>query len=208
MTALIPKILQLTFALVAALILLTSAPAEAQEGDWLRWGSGNTTGGINASTGYDREFIREWEKNPPKGFPTVSAANIGPMTVAIKRYEEIVKAGGWQPIPDVKPMDGKSLQPGQTSPAVALVAARLVASGDLEGEGNSTGYFDGALEKAVKRFQASNGLTPTGIVDDRTATAMSVPADARLKQLKANLPRVAELSGSRPKKYGISKLYF
>lgn len=201
MTALIHKILQPRFAFVPALVLLMAVPAAAQDGDWLRWGAGNTTGGINASAGYDREFIREWEKNPPKGFPTVSAANLGPMKAAIKRYEEIVKAGGWQPIPDVKLMDGKSLQQGQTSPAVALVAARLAASGDLEGGANASGYFDGALEKAVKRFQASNGLTPTGIVDDRTATAMSVPADARLKQLKTNLPRVAELAGSRPKKY-------
>ncbi len=201
MTVLTLKYLQPKFACVPAMVLLMSAPAVAQDGDWLRWGAGNTTGGINASTGYDREFIREWEKNPPKGFPTVSSANLGPMKAAIKRYEEIVKAGGWQAIPDVKQMDGKSLQQGQTAPAVALVAARLAASGDLEGGANSSGYFDGALEKAVKRFQASNGLTPTGVVDDRTATAMSVPADARLKQLKANLPRVAELAGSRPKKY-------
>ena len=81
--------------------------------------------------------------------------------------------------------------------------ARLATSGDLEGGSSSGGYFDGALEKAVKRFQASNGLTPTGIVDDRTASAMNVPADVRLKQLKTNLGRVAELAVSRPKKYVI-----
>ena len=46
------------------------------------------------------------------------------------------------------------------------------------------------LEKAVKRFQASNGLTPTGIVDKRTIAALNVPAEARLKQLKTNLARL------------------
>ncbi len=184
---------------LAALLVLAATSASAQENDWLRWGPGNTTGAID----YDREFIKSWEKNPPKGFPTVSSANIAPMKAAIKRYEDIVKAGGWQPIPDVKQMEGKSLQQGQAAPAVGLVRARLGASGDLQNASSSTTTFDGALEKAVKRFQASNGLTPTGIVDDRTASAMNVPADARLKQLKVNLGRVTELAGSRPKRYVI-----
>ena len=55
----------------------------------------------------------------------------------------------------------------------------------------------------MKRFQATNGLTPTGIVDERTVAAMNVPADARLKQLKTNLGRLTELAGSRPKRYVI-----
>jgi L,D-transpeptidase YcbB len=182
-----------------AAIVSMGGPAAAQDNDWLRFGPGGTTGAIN--TGYDREFIKEWEKNPPKGFPTVSAANIAPTKAAIKRYEDIVKRGGWQAIPDVKPLEGKSLQMGQTHPIVALVAARLAATGELEGQAGASGYFDGALEKAVKRFQATNGLTPTGIVDERTAAAMSVPADARLKQLKTNLGRLAEFAGGRPKRY-------
>jgi L,D-transpeptidase YcbB len=186
-------------ATLVAVAALAPLSAQAQESDWLRWGPGNTTGAID----YDREFIKSWEKNPPKGFPTASSANIAPMKAAIKHYEDVVKAGGWQPIPDVKQMEGKSLQQGQTAPAVGLVRARLAASGDLQDASSSTTYFDGALEKAVKRFQASNGLTPTGIVDDRTASAMNVPADARLKQLKVNLGRVAELAGSRPKRYVI-----
>jgi len=185
----------------AASALMTATPVIAQDNDWLRWGPGTATGTINA--GVDREFIKAWEKNPPKGFPTLSPANLAPMKAAIKLYEDIVKRGGWQPLPDVKQLEGKSLQLGQTAPGVALVAARLALTGDLEGGSSSAGYFDAALEKAVKRFQASNGLTPTGIVDDRTATAMSVPAEARQKQLKLNLTRVAELAGSRPKKYVI-----
>lgn len=174
-------------------------PLSAQDNDWFRWDSGPPKGAVNS--GVDREFIKEWEKNPPKGFPTISALNLGPTRAAIKRYEEIVKRGGWQPIPDVRQMDGKSLQMGEVSPAVALVSARLSASGDLEGGLSGSGQFDAALEKAVRRFQASNGLTPTGIVDDRTASAMNVPAEARLKQLRANLTRLGELSASRPKKY-------
>ena len=188
------------FALAAVLTCAgAGCPVRAQDNDWVRFGPGSTTGAID----YDREFIKSWEKNPPKGFPTVSPANIAPTKAAIKRYEDIVKAGGWQAIPDVKVMDGKSLQLGQTAPAVALVRARLASSGDLPDSSSYTTYFDGSLEKGVKRFQASNGLTPTGIVDDRTASAMNVPADARLKQLKTNLSRINELAGSRPKRYVI-----
>ena len=188
-------------AVFAGLAMLAASPVCAQETDWLHWGPGNTTGAIN--TNYDREFIKEWEKNPPKGFPTLSTANIAPMKAAIKRYEDIVKRGGWQPIPDVKQMEGKSLQRAQSGPAVAVVQARFAAGGDLPEGASADGYFDAGLETAVKRFQATNGLTPTGIVDERTALAMSVPADVRLKQLKTNLGRVSELAGTRGKRYVI-----
>ena len=172
---------------------VAASPVSAQENDWLRFGPGNTTGAIN--TDYDRQFIKDWESNPPKGFATISAANIAPTKAAIKRYEEIVKAGGWQPLPDVKQLEGKSLVVAQTHPAVAVVRARLAASGDLTEASSSSTYFDRGPETAVKRFQATNGLTPTGIVDERTSLAMNVPADARLKQLKANLTRLSEFAG-------------
>ena len=124
-------------AVFAGLAMLAASPVSAQETDWLHWGTGNTTGAIN--TNYDREFIKEWEKNPPKGFPTLSTANIAPMKAAIKRYEDIVKRGGWQPIPDVKQMEGKSLQRAQSGPAVAVVQARLAASGDLPEGASASG---------------------------------------------------------------------
>jgi L,D-transpeptidase YcbB len=178
-----------------------AAPATAQDSDWLRFGPNSTTGALN--TPYDREFIREWETNPPKGFPTAAQANITPMKAAIRRYEDIVKAGGWQPIPNPRPLAEKSFQPGMSDPAVGLIRARLAASGDLEAARNASNTYDGALEMAVKRFQAANGLTPTGLVDERTAAAMSVPADARLKQLKTNLSRIVEFGAGRGRKYVI-----
>jgi L,D-transpeptidase YcbB len=61
--------------------------------------------------------------------------------------------------------------------------------------------FDYGLEKAVKRFQASNGLSPTGVIDKRTIAAMNVPAAARLHQLKVNLQRLTEVVRSLPQKY-------
>ena len=144
---------------------------------------------------YDREFVREWEANPPKGFPTVAKNNIEPTKAAIKRYSDIVAAGGWAPLPP------DEMRSGESYPAVPLLRQRLADSGDLRTSDTSSPGFDFELETAVKRFQASNGLTPTGIVDKRTVAALNVPAEARLKQLKANLGRLTELSSQTSKRY-------
>lgn len=137
----------------------------------------------------DRSFIKEWEGNPPPGFPTLSPANITATKAAITRYTEIVAAGGWQTVPEVR------VRPGDTHFVVSVIRERLTASGEYKGDGSSGEVFDGELEDAVKRFQATSGLTPTGVVDERTVAALNVPADARLKQLKVNLTRLTEMVG-------------
>lgn len=170
----------------------TSAPAWASDGaSWNPFANQTPT----YSQPYDRTFIREWEANPPRGYPTISVNNIEPMKAAIKRYADIVKNGGWKPLPDVK------LQVGVTHSAVAMLRERLYMSGDLREGSSYPDYFDYYLERAVKRFQASNGLAPTGIVDTRTIAALNVPASARLRQLRTNLDRVSSLARSAGKKY-------
>ncbi len=162
---------------------------------WLKFGpsgDGGSSYSSSAST-YDREFVREWEANPPRGYPTLSAANIEATKVAVKRYEDIVKAGGW------KPLGSTELQPGTSGAAVAELRERLKVSGDLKEDGYYPDSFDSGLERAVKRFQASNGLTPTGIVDKRTLAALNVPAQSRLKQLKQGLERLRQYAGGTGK---------
>ena len=181
-----------------ALGLLASTPALAYDGQqsWMRFDPQNTaTSAVDQP--YDHSFARQWEANPPKGFPTLAAENIAAMKVAIKRYTDIVEGGGWPTLPDA------SLQPGESGRSVELLRQRLAASGDLRGpdEGMLGSGYDYAVERAVKRFQASNGLTPTGIVDKRTIAALNVPAAVRLKQLKTNLDRVQELARTAGKKY-------
>lgn len=155
------------------------------------------------SESYDREFVREWESNPPKGYATLSRANIDATKGAVTRYSAMVQAGGWAALPEPQKRDGQwdLLQAGSRDPAVRLLRARLAMSGELKDGDSTSDYFDYELEKAVKRFQASNGLTPTGIVDKRTVVALNVPADARLKQLKANVTRLQQLVPATAKKY-------
>jgi murein L,D-transpeptidase YcbB/YkuD len=88
-----------------------------------------------------------------------------------------------------------------THGAVAILRQRLLLSGDLKEGSSYPDNFDYYLERAVKRFQASNGLSPTGVVDQRTIAALNVPASDRLRQLRTNLGRVSELARSAGKKY-------
>ncbi len=169
-----------------------AASAVAQE--WNPFRDTTASVGSGGQT-YDREFIREWESRPPRGYATIAAANIDATKAAIARYADIVSNGGWPVVPDTQ------MQTGSNGPAVEALRTRLTLSGDLKEQSNFRGHFDGFVEKAVKRFQASNGLSPTGIVDKRTVVALNIPAASRLKQLQANLPRLQELVRGAPKKY-------
>lgn len=176
-------------ALAAALALAASPLAVAQDFKFGPVGDGPGT------AGFEREFVREWEANPEKGLPTISKANVAPTKAAIARYAEIVAAGGWRPVPNVK------LHNGMTHPAVPALRARLLASGDLRDASSSSTYFDYYVSQAVQRFQESNGLSPTGVTDERTVAALNVPAVVRLTQLRKNLSRLTALSVSKARKY-------
>jgi L,D-transpeptidase YcbB len=181
----------------ASFLRLGGAEAQIQFGPTGN-GPGNTAAG-----NYDREFVREWESNPPKGFATLAKANVAATKEAIKRYTEIVDRGGWPQIPEPegKVSRDKLMQFGINDPAVSLLRARLTASGDLSDGDTTSTSFSYSVEKALQRFQASNGLSPTGIADKRTIGALNVPADARLKQLKINLGRLQETVSTTAKKY-------
>ncbi len=172
----------------------TIQAARADDGatSWIRF-NGKPIDKI-ARRSYDRAFVREWEANPPRGYPTLSRRNIEPTKAAIKRYRAIVKDGGWTKIP------GKTkLEVGVTSDAVRLLQKRLIATGELRGTAST--YFDYATEKALKRFQATNGLTPTGRLDDRTRGALNVPAKVRLNQLRINLNRLRANAQNGKRRY-------
>jgi murein L,D-transpeptidase YcbB/YkuD len=180
----------------AALAGLPLTPtAEASDGQsWMRFNNSPQSPSLDQP--FDHSFAKQWEANPPKGFPTLSPENLNALKAAIKRYSDVVARGGWRTLPD------SQVQPGASGATVAILRERLRLSGDLREDGASfSDYFDGSLEKAVKRFQASNGLTPTGIVDKRTAAALNVPAAARLRQLKTNLGRLQELARTAGKRY-------
>ncbi|MFM9943029.1 MAG: murein L,D-transpeptidase [Hyphomicrobiaceae bacterium] len=189
-----PTRLVLSLLLAGAVVAPGTAIAEEGNQAWLQFPGSAPRQPLGQP--FDHSFAKQWEANPPKGFPTLSPENINALTAAIKRYADVVERGGWQSIPDA------SLQPGAMGASVAILRQRLLMSGDLrQDDAGFSEIYDGTLEKAVKRFQASNGLTPTGIVDKRTVVALNVPATARLRQLRTNLARLQEFAKTAGKKY-------
>lgn len=181
-------------AVIAGMAVLVAAKAPVLAQDFLRFGPVGEGPGEYSRT-YDRGFIREWQSNPPKGYPTASKANLAPTKAAVAQYEEIVARGGFPLVPDVE------LEPGASDPAVAVLRRRLMRSGDLAVDTSFPEHFGSDLDTAVKRFQASNGLAPTGVVDKRTIAALNVPSEVRLAQLKANLERLNDLTKIVAKRY-------
>lgn len=102
---------------------------------------------------------------------------------ALVKYNAIVMVGGWETIPG-----GGTLRSGASDSRVPALRRRLAFSGDLPEDGDTeTNYFDGELEKAVKRFQARHGLTPDGAVGPKSLLVLNVPAEVWAEQLAANL---------------------
>ena len=190
-------LLSLTSA-VFVLATTTSGGAQGESGtSWIRFGGQSYEQATNPA--YDRSYAQKWEANPPRGYPTISKKNIEPTKLAIKRYAKIVKAGGWKKIP--KMPKKMRLEVAMTDKRIGILHDRLLASGDLRSSSGYPNYFDYALEKALRRYQASNGLTPTGIVDHRTVNALNVPAKARLRQLRINLNRLRAHAKSGKRRY-------
>lgn len=124
----------------------------------------------------------------PSREPWISANAEQQMLQAVVRYEKIVASGGWPRLPD-----RVTLRPGDSGAEVASVRRRLESSGDIRSGTGDAYAFDTELEAAVKRYQASNGVEPTGIVYGITQRLMNVPAETRLKQLRLNLERMREV---------------
>jgi murein L,D-transpeptidase YcbB/YkuD len=103
----------------------------------------------------------------------------------IKRYGEVVKAGGWAPIK----LSSKTVKKGQSDEAVVALKKRLKASGDFESN-DTTNVFTVELAEAVKRARRSFGLKENEIVTLDLVEKLNVPAEKRMQQLLINLERM------------------
>lgn len=123
--------------------------------------------------------------------PVLSPETLAATDAAIQQYQGIVSRGGWNAVPS-----GAELKVGVKSAAVRALRQRLVVSGDLDPVAGTGPVFDSFVEAAVKRFQARHGISPTGLVNDETFTALNISADARLQQLETNIVRLRTFSGN------------
>jgi murein L,D-transpeptidase YcbB/YkuD len=108
---------------------------------------------------------------------------------ALAEYRQIASKGGW---PQVPASAAAKVKPGQTSPLVPALAARLAASGDYSGSVQAAGQpamYAPELQDAVKRFQRRHGLQDDGIVAAPTIAEMNVPVEGRIRQIEWNMER-------------------
>jgi murein L,D-transpeptidase YcbB/YkuD len=103
----------------------------------------------------------------------------------LQKYYDIAKKGGWQTINSKQ----KTIKKGTSSAEVLEVKRRLEITGEMEG-GDTTQIFNDQLETAVKAFQASRGLTPTGTINASLIKEMNVPVLKRVEQLLINMGRM------------------
>jgi murein L,D-transpeptidase YcbB/YkuD len=117
----------------------------------------------------------------------LTAASPAALTGAIAAYEEIAAAGGWPEVPKAK------LVKGAKNPTVIVLRQRLVRENYLPFDalnGDKPEVYDADIVEAVRTFQLSHGIAPSGNVDDRTRAELNISAEARLFTLRENQPRV------------------
>jgi murein L,D-transpeptidase YcbB/YkuD len=102
----------------------------------------------------------------------------------LARYRDIAAKGGWRPIPA-----GPPLKLGAVDARVALLRARLGASGELGAPASDPNLLDDALAAAVRETQSRLGLLATGVIDAKTLAALNLPVSARIEQIRVNLDR-------------------
>ncbi|MCA3562943.1 MAG: L,D-transpeptidase family protein [Methylocystis sp.] len=104
----------------------------------------------------------------------------------LRFYENIVAHGGWRKLPEI----ARGLRQGMDGPLVLALKERLAISGDLDNANAANDQFDAATAAALRQFQSRHGLSETGAVGKLTFAALNVPAEVRLKQLRASVERL------------------
>jgi murein L,D-transpeptidase YcbB/YkuD len=124
-----------------------------------------------------RDRLAAWIASLPPPY-----AGYDTLAAGLARYRAISNAGGWTAL-----AGGADLTPGATGPRVLALRARLALEDpELARTGNA---FGAALVQAVRRAQRRYGLNPAGVVGPQTIAALNVPAEVRIRQIKANMER-------------------
>lgn len=114
----------------------------------------------------------------------------------LAHHRALADRADWPKVPA-----GSTLRPGERSPRVPALRARLQAEGEVGLDGADANRYGPPLVEAVKRFQARHGLEADGLVGAQTLLALNASPAQRVDQIRANLERVrwvaADLHGDR-----------
>jgi len=132
---------------------------------------------------HDKSLASAFKKATPK-FPMYEK-----MLLALKKYRTIVENGGWEPLPEFRP-----LKPGVRSSVVPRLRERLAREGDYRPSEcpapKDPKRYDKCLLEAVKKFQRRHGLEDKGYIGKLTQKALNESAEHKVARIKLNLDRI------------------
>ena len=97
---------------------------------------------------------------------------------------------------------GKKVKPGQTDARVEAVRQRLASFGDVPPADGDANVLDDGVAGALKAFQTSAGLKPTGLIDNATINALNNQGgELDLQRLVLNMERLRWLPKNLGNRY-------
>lgn len=91
---------------------------------------------------------------------------------------------------NLPPLPAQKLEPGAAYAGISLLAARLMALGDLPTDFVAPDRYQGTLVDGVKLFQKRHGLTPDGVIGKATFEQLNIKPAARVEQIALTLERL------------------
>lgn len=148
----------------------------------------------NLSRGFEEDsdiielFFMALDEGSIREFIVASAPDFAPyrrLVDALRQHRSLAERGGWPQVPEAG-----VLKPGERSPRVIDLRARLAATDGLENVPGDPELFDDGVEQSVKRFQQRHFLDADGKVGPKTVEALNVPIEDRMDQIRASLERL------------------
>ena len=142
-------------------------------------------------------YLVNFAKSSPAGFFKALAPKTTEYNALMKeklRMERLLAKGGWgQTVP------AKSLKPGESGDAVAIMRNRLIAMGFLKRTNTQT--YDAYIQAAVQQFQLAHGLAADGVAGPGTMAELNKDVQTRLQSIIVAMERERWVNQERGKRH-------
>ena len=142
-------------------------------------------------------YLTNFVKSSPRGFFKALAPKTTEYNALLKeklKMERLLARGGWgQQVP------AKSLKPGQSGQAVAIMRNRLIAMGFMKRTNTQT--YDQTIQAGVQQFQLAHGLATDGVAGPGTMAEINKTAKQRLQAIIVAMERERWVNRERGRRH-------